>query len=161
MANNLFDWEQDPELSTSSNIINIPLSDEQIVNKAFENLNKGFYYSEKGLLQKEVTYEESNIKTYDPAKVKLDDKGRKYFIDKDGLRVYFDTFGSVYYTRCDVNGANEQEYINIGENQILIFIDASHTIGVTEEGWVYEYNTETECYEYNPTLKIHPNSLNR
>lgn len=156
MSRELYDWENDSELSTKSKIVSMPLSEEVKFQKKFEALENGYHFSSTGALEKEVTFEKP-VYEYDPNDLKLDDKGRKYFFDHDGNRIYIDDFNQIYGIRCDINGENEEEYIVIGPSELLVFLNPEHTIGKDKNGNIYEYDTEQEVYVYNPNIRLFPN----
>ena len=160
MNREFFDWEQDPELSTNSKIINIPLSEDQKIRRTFDALTDGYHYSENGLLQKtiELNKNNSNVIYYDPSEIKIDSKGRKFFISDEGNKIYIDDLGNAYGIRYDLNGQNEEEFLVLKSKSVLVFVDSSHRVGIMPDGAIYEYNEESKSYVYNPNIILHPNS---
>ena len=159
MGKDFFDWEQDPELSTTAKVVNFPLTEDQKFRHGFDALEKGFTYSNSGMLQKEVSISRKNqaIVEYDPRKVKLDEVGRKYFYDEDLNKVYFDDMNNIYSIRVSAETHQVEEYIVLDSKELLVFTDASHMVGVTKNGFIYEYDEQTGSYIYNPKIVLHPN----
>ncbi len=151
-----YDWENDPDLASKAKIVKMPLSSEQKATNAFNALEEGYNYTPKGMLEKEVIYDLANeeleeVYYYDPATVKLDSAGRKYFTTEKGQNIFFDDNGNVYYLCFDLQG-NVSEYIPFGDNQLLYFKNPEHTIGITDDGVVYEYDPVQKNFIYSPNL---------
>jgi len=168
MNKELYDWEQDSELSTSSNLVNMPISDDMKFEKTFEAIEDGYRYSDNGLLQKKMDVklnvgydEEDDIVYFDPDDLKVDSFGRQYFLDNEGTKIYIDALGNVYDIRYDSTGQNIEEYMVVGKNKVLVFLDSSHKLAKSERGDVYEYNAKRGVYAYNPNIVLHPTSRSR
>ena len=154
MEKKFFDWEDDPELTSDAKVTNLPLTGEYKSDKRFEDLEDGFSYSDKGMLEKEVTIR-PNVITYDPEKVKTDSEGRTYFLNENGYPIYFDALGNAYGIMINEN--NEViEYIPFSKNERLYFKNPEHTIGVLKDGSIYEYDSVVGDYVYNSQIKNFP-----
>lgn len=154
MEKKFFDWENDPELSSDVKVTTMPLTGEHKADKILEDLENGFSYSEKGLLQKEVALSPHKY-VYDPNKVQIDSEGRTYFLDENGYLVYFDSLGNVYGIM--VNEKNEAtEFVSIGRGERLYFKNPEHTIGVLKDGSVYVYDPDTKEYVYDHKILSFP-----
>ena len=145
-----FNWEDDPDLSTNPKIISFPITEEQKQEKRFRDLEDGFSYSDKGMIQKEQNLV-SQTYEYDPEKVKYDRQGRMYFLI-NGERKYFDRLGNVYYRSVNEFG-EEEDYIVLNRGEILYFKNPAHTIGITSKGLIYVYDPTVDAYVYSPDLE--------
>ena len=96
----LYNWENDEDLTTNKSSIDFPLSENLKVRKTFEALEQGYHYSDKNLLYKmvKVKINKENIK-YNPSDLKIDEKGRKYYFDEYGTINYLDDLGYIYGIR--------------------------------------------------------------
>ena len=155
MKKNYFDWADDPELNGTSKVVQMPLTGDKKMDQEFKDLENGFHYGESGLLQKEVNLNVgSDIVYYDPRDLKMDNKGRTYFVNKDGHFTYLTEDGRVYYLRVSKNG--EEEYTVFKGGTILVFKDPEHTVGITDRGDVYQYDAEQDVYVYSPQIVLFP-----
>ena len=153
MEKKFFDWADDPDLNGKSKVIEMPLVGDKKVDQEFKDLEDGYEYSKSGLLQKEININlNSNIVYYDPNDLKIDDKGRTYFFNNEGNRIYLTSDKRIYYIRLSVNG--EEEYTVFKGGTILVFKDPEHTVGMTDQGDVYRYDADTDTYIYDPQLLI-------
>lgn len=156
MSKEVFDWEKDPDLTTDTNILEMPLSSNKKGDLAIDALIKGYEYSARGLLTKEVTLEVSPEKEEEPIyyserDIKIDEEGRKFFNDQYKMTHYLDDFGNLYYLAISGDTGEVREYTHT-DSGILFFLDKTHTIAVSPEGWTYRYDPETREFEYDPNI---------
>lgn len=152
-----YDWQNDEYLSSDSNVVRKPLTDEEKQASIARDLQDGYYYTPNGLLQKVVTLGNEPI-TYNPDELKTDDKGRKYFLNDEGNPLFVDDLGNIYGIFVDENG-KVVEYITVGPGELLCFIDSEHRVGELN-GSVYVYDNETESYILDPKVIPFPSNKN-
>ena len=153
MEKKFFDWADDPELNGTSKVVQMPLTGEEKLNQELKDLESGYEYGKTGLLQKKQNLNvEPDIIYYDPKDLKMDDKGRTYFVNQDGYPTYITSDGRVYHLR--VSQVGEEEFTVFRGGTILVFKDPEHTIGVTNRGDVYQYDSSTDTYVYSPQIVL-------
>ena len=156
MEKKFFDWLDDDELGRNAKVVNMPISSDEKAKKDFEAWEKGFTYSDKGMLEKVVDLPNKEIITYyDPGELVADSKGRSYFV-QDGVKKYTDQLNNVYYVK-EENG-EDIEYMYMDDGDVMIFKNPEHTLGVTRDGAVYQYDEASGAYVYSPEITIFPSS---
>ena len=154
MDNRFFNWEDDEELGRKAKVVNMPMSSDEKAKRDFDALEKGFSYSDKGMLEKVVDLPNKEVVTYYDANELLEDsKGRRYFV-QDGIKKYKDNLNNVYYVK-EENG-EVVEYMFLDDGDIMVFKNPEHTLGITSDGAVYQYDEISEAYVYSPEIAIFP-----
>ena len=156
MEKRFFNWEDDDELSTRAKVVNMPMSSDEKTKKDFDALEKGFSYSDKGMLEKKVDLPNKEVVTYyNPDDLLEDSEGRSYFV-QDGVKKYTDNLSNVYYVKEENNEVIEYMFLDDGD--IMVFKNPEHTLGVTSDGAVYQYDEASGVYVYSPEITIFPSS---
>ncbi len=153
MKKELFDWENDPELTSKTNIIDLPKSEDYKAQKAFEALEKGYHYTPSGSLEKEIELK-SEEPEYDATKTYIDEKGRTYHLSYEGYRVYFDDNG-LYSICCDAHGENEEEFF-VYKQKKYVYLNSEHTLIKNDAGDVFELDPITKEFVYKPNVISFP-----
>ena len=154
MEKKFFNWEDDEELGRKAKVVNMPMSSDEKAKRDFDALEKGFSYSDKGMLEKVVDLPNKEVVTYYDANELLEDsKGRRYFV-QDGIKKYKDNLNNVYYVK-EENG-EVVEYMFLDDGDIMVFKNPEHTLGITSDGAVYQYDEISGAYVYSPEIAIFP-----
>ena len=149
-----FNWEDDEELGRKAKVVNMPMSSDEKAKRDFDALEKGFSYSDNGMLEKVVDLPNKEVVTYYDANELLEDsKGRRYFV-QDGIKKYKDNLNNVYYVK-EENG-EVVEYMFLDDGDIMVFKNPEHTLGITSDGAVYQYDEVSGAYVDSPESAIFP-----